>query len=104
MRKLMNQLIQPDSLDSYDLTYLENPKFKNWSIFKDTAQLIGRYCETVRPKNIVEFGTGLSTLIFTYRKHRIVSNCELFFGKQCLVFFEKTLGDFSDVSHFEMQQ
>ena len=66
MRNLMNQLIQPDSLNSYDLTYLENPKFKNWSIFKDTAQLIGRYCETVRPKNIVEFGTGLSTLIFAH--------------------------------------
>ncbi len=63
MLKNIEGIITKESLDNYDLSFLENSKFGGWSLEKDTCCFIGKYCEEFKPKKVVEFGTGLSTQI-----------------------------------------
>lgn len=51
----------------YSLEHLEGYTFgKNWSVAEDAGKFLGMYCRTFKPHHVVEFGTGLSTLIFGY--------------------------------------
>ena len=67
MRESLNldlkTLTKREVLEKYDLGFLENPSFGGWSIERDLCQFIGKFCETYRPSRVLEFGTGLSTLI-----------------------------------------
>jgi predicted O-methyltransferase YrrM len=60
----LRELIESTEYKAYDLTFLSGKEFGGWALDKDTCQLIGRFCEIFRPSTIVEFGCGLSTLIF----------------------------------------
>jgi predicted O-methyltransferase YrrM len=57
------RLTRPESLKVYDTDFLEESDYGEWSIEKDTARFIGRVCEKFKPRRVLEFGTGLSTLI-----------------------------------------
>lgn len=54
----------------YDLGYLGDLSFGGWRLQRDTCQFLGRYCEEVRPKRVLEFGTGLSTRILAHEAAR----------------------------------
>ena len=56
-------LAKRELLGTYDLSFLEDLLFGGWSIERDTAQFIGKICEIFRPRHVLEFGSGLSTLI-----------------------------------------
>lgn len=62
----IERLSRKNSLETYDLSFLENPSYGGWRIEKDTCQFLGRVCETFRPRHVLEFGTGLSTIILAH--------------------------------------
>lgn len=66
IRKLASKTV----LDSYDLSYLDNPEYGGWRLEKDACQFIGKYCETFKPRRVLEFGSGLSTLILAHEASR----------------------------------
>ncbi|MBI3090355.1 MAG: class I SAM-dependent methyltransferase [Candidatus Tectomicrobia bacterium] len=54
----------------YDLGYLGDISFGGWRLQRDTCQFLGRYCEEVRPKRVLEFGSGVSTRILAHEAAR----------------------------------
>jgi len=59
----IRNIITRESLSGYDMGFLKRPEFGGWRIEEDTARLIGRACEEFKPRHVLEFGTGLSTLV-----------------------------------------
>ena len=56
-------LVSSESLASYDISYLFNPEFGKWRLAEDACRFLGRICEVLKPRVVVEYGSGLSTLI-----------------------------------------
>lgn len=63
MMQLIKDIVDKKLLETYDLSFLREKSFGGWSLDKDTCQFIGRVCERLRPRRVLEFGTGLSTLV-----------------------------------------
>lgn len=63
MFEIIREQIQNKAYWDYDLSFIENPGFGGWRLEEDTCKFIGKYCEIYKPEVVVEFGTGLSTLI-----------------------------------------
>ncbi len=62
----IENLVKEKDWKSYDLSFLNRPSFGRWSMEEDICRFIGRVCETLRPRRVLEFGTGLSTLILAH--------------------------------------
>ncbi len=60
---LIEELVGKESLNTYDIGFLKESDFGGWGMEEDTCKFIGRLCETLRPRQVLEFGTGLSTII-----------------------------------------
>jgi len=60
----LEQLLR--SYRSYSLDHLTGLSFGSWSLAEDACQLLGMYCRTFKPSHVVEFGSGLSTMVFGY--------------------------------------
>lgn len=83
-RAFLTRLISND-VKSYRLSYLENPGFGNWRLGEDTCRFLGSVCEAIKPRTVVEFGSGLSSLILAH---------EISKGNVGKVFSIDHLGDF----------
>lgn len=55
---------------AYDLSFLADPRFGGWRLEEDACRFLGRVCETLRPQRVVEFGSGLSTLVLAHEIKR----------------------------------
>lgn len=66
MAEKVEKLASPEALKTYDLSFLEGAAFGGWSIEKDACRFIGKVCETLRPRRVLEFGTGLSTRVLAH--------------------------------------
>ena len=60
----LQQIIE--SSRSYDLSYIDDPQFGRWRLGEDTCQFLGMICRALKPKVVVEFGSGLSSLILAH--------------------------------------
>ena len=70
MLEKINELVSIKSMNGYDLGYLSDPRYGEWRLEKDVCQLIGKYCEEYRPEHVLEFGSGLSTLILAHEAEK----------------------------------
>jgi len=51
------------------------------SMTEDTCKFIGQFIREIKPRNILEFGSGLSTYIFAHKKiqkHQFLQNIEIY--------------------------
>jgi predicted O-methyltransferase YrrM len=63
IKELTDAVIHGGQMHLYDLGFLENADFGKWRIEKDLCQCIGTFCERLKPRRVLEFGSGLSTLV-----------------------------------------
>lgn len=66
----VQKLVDQSERGSYDIGYICDARFGGWRLQKDACQYIGRICETLRPRRVVEFGSGLSTLLLAHEIKR----------------------------------
>lgn len=66
MIETIRDITRQDELRKYDLEFLNKPAFGGWRMEEDACRFIGRLCEELKPKRILEFGSGLSTLILAH--------------------------------------
>jgi len=60
------RLADKERLGKYSTDFLGGQEYGRWRIEKDFAQFIGLVCETLRPRKVLEFGTGLSTVVLAH--------------------------------------
>lgn len=60
---MLDNISTDASLASYNLSYLKDPSFGGWRLAEDTCRFLGILCRTFRPRSVIEFGSGLSTMI-----------------------------------------
>ena len=59
LKKLSNK----ESLNKYHLNFIDS-SFGGWKIDENTTKFLGRIIEKFKPENVLEFGSGTSTLLF----------------------------------------
>lgn len=59
LKKLSNK----ESLNKYNVNFIDS-SFGGWKIDENTTKFLGRIIETFKPENVLEFGSGTSTLLF----------------------------------------
>jgi predicted O-methyltransferase YrrM len=60
------QSVQKEVLNTYsrlDLTRFDYPQRDEWVLWEETMKLLGRLVEVVQPRRVIEFGSGLSTVV-----------------------------------------
>ena len=58
--------VQKEVLSTYsrlDLTRFDYPQRDEWVLWEETMKLLGRLVEVVQPRRVIEFGSGLSTVV-----------------------------------------
>jgi len=58
--------VQEEVLSTYwrtDLTRFNYPQRDEWVLWEETMKLVGRLVEVVQPRRVIEFGSGLSTVV-----------------------------------------
>lgn len=62
----IKEINKKEPLETYDISFLRSAEYGGWCMEKDTCQFIGRLCEKIKPQRVLEFGTGLSTLVLAH--------------------------------------